>query len=79
MFNFEVWEGLKLSWLHIDREVQEGKPTVDWDYLIDLPSISTDYKHVVQLVEAPLGIDVLAPCEFEEAADAKINCQKCGV
>jgi hypothetical protein len=68
MFKFQVWEGLYVSWLPVDRVESEGNTTVDWDYLVDLPTAKSGYKHVVELVEAPWDTDVLED-EFVLIAD----------
>lgn len=79
MFNFEVWDGLYVSWLPVDRVQVDGGPVVEWDYMVDLPQKANNYTHGVELVEDTSGIDEEPPCEFEESADKEVKCNKCGV
>lgn len=79
MFNFEVWDGLHVSWLPVDRVQVDGVLVVEWDYMVDLPRKSNNFIHVVELVEDTAGMEEELPCELEKAADKDVNCNKCGV
>ena len=79
MFNFNVWPSLGVAFLRVERIKEPNLPTVDCEYVVELPAIGNDFTHTVWLDNVTLVGEVPAVCEFEEAADKKINCQKCGV